>query len=488
MELTVDQFKGMNTRLAPTRLNDDECYLIQNMDVNDAGYLSSRRGFAQVGSYSASSSLNKMYGVIGAIGSEKIFYSRPTTGNYRQLYRIQLDGTNDTSVGSAIQYLEWGMQVENDFYFCSSDNVTPETLYKYDGTLQTLSALTGTPLGTHMAFQKSRMWMVNSRGVGSARDDLLYTDVLDYTSTGWSGNSITIKSGDGDPLVAVVPYSDYLIIFKSSSTHILYNDAVDPGDWVLREIHPTIGCICRDTVVIIDNLLYFEAADGVFRTDGTSFEEVSHPIRDAFVSRALSSTTYGEDYAVAWESKYILFATGSNRVWCYDFRVDGWTKYDLGNYSVYGTATVESESPGSIFVSLYDTGGTTSYFAQFGDPSVNADMGGTIAKNVKSKFFDFGVPSKWKRGTNAVVDYVNEDGVTASFHWIYDDTNTGSTDTVAVSTTVAEDTGRTTVPVSPPGWFRSVQFQFQQTGDAVVNLYGVTVDLKEQDLPAKVVG
>jgi hypothetical protein len=272
--------------------------------------------------------------------------------------------------------------------------------------------LVNTPTGTHGVIFKDRSWIVNSVSL-TDESKLSFSNLGnpgDFVSAG-SGN-IIIAYGDGDYLVCTVPFNDVLIIFKSRSTWILTADG-DPSGWTTRVLHPSIGCVGRGTAKVIGGFLYFLSADGVYKTDGTTFELISDPVRDLVVGnrdfRAPTNNMLID--AAYWDEKYILFVPTSagtlasfTQAVVYDTRTEIWSRWSFsGSCTISGQARYQEYGPDTVFL---------------GDkvnPRIYAMGSNTYTDNLtvypatwRSKALDFGDPTNYKRNHWFAIDAANE--------------------------------------------------------------------------------
>lgn len=92
---------------------------------------------------------------------------------------------------------------------------------------------------------------------------------IDGNGGGW----LFVRSGDGDAIRALMPFGNYLIIFKRWKTFVLAG--TDETTWTLRPLDYTRGTMGpRSVATHSDGLVYFLDMDGkLCRTDGTSAED-----------------------------------------------------------------------------------------------------------------------------------------------------------------------------------------------------------------------
>jgi hypothetical protein len=295
-------------------------------------------------------------------------------------------------------------------YFVASV-FTPATcgLSENDPGINTVIPLTNSPLGTHGVIFKERSWIVNSISTtDESRVSFSYPgNPGDFTAPG-SGN-IIVGYGDGDYLVCCVPFNDVLIIFKSRSTWILTAEGESSAWSGVRILNPSIGCVGRGTPKVIGGFLYFLSADGVYKTDGTTFELISDPVKDLVTGtrdfRNPANVLLLD--AAYWDEKYILFLptqTGVlnsyNTALVYDTRKELWTRWLFsGSCTTSGQARYQEYGPDTLYLGdkinprIYSMGQET-----------YADNGTVYPTYWKSKAMDFGDPVSYKRNHFVALD------------------------------------------------------------------------------------
>ena len=254
---------------------------------------------------------------------------------------------------------------------------------------------------------KGRIFCCNNRvtPADTVRFSQIYTDP---TNPNWSGagawpaaNTLSISQGDGEMVTAMVEYNDSIIIFKQSSTWILYTDGSPTTGWQLKKLHDSIGCVGTHTPKVVGSLLYFMGVDGVYRTDGTTFEEISEPINAVWrlFSHSNASVMYNRT-AVEWDGLYIVNPDWSDDMWyIFNTRNDTWTRWLMP--TAFSGPTPFEESPLRPLRALtFQGSGTTVNWWEMTDSSLYQDgEAGTlvdIGSEIIFKKLDFGEPDQWK--------------------------------------------------------------------------------------------
>jgi len=359
-----------------------------------------------------------------------------------------------------------------------SDN--PPFFIKYDGTV---IAAVGGPVGTHCADWKSRMWTINTVGTAGAESNVDFSAPEDWQT--WYPNTaagvIAINPGDGQFCTALQVYNDSLYVFKDRSIWVI-NGEGEVSSFSPRLVHATIGCIGRGTVQLIDGFMYFLSGEGVYRTDGTTFEELSQPIRNEFWNQDHQSQSFVLEHdACHYDNKYILVLGTTSTIYIYDTVSETWSLWrppTLVPLQLKGIASYQERGPERFYAG---SSSATGYLMAHGDDYYRDDTagmsGGTsnndvIGSAITADFVEE-VPAEWKRN-----------------HFIgFDCSGVQNLSQVALTTTkdraisVPEATkfitsttnARTQLRFPGVGRFRSMSLYLEARGNTGFKLYGITL-------------
>jgi len=82
-----------------------------------------------------------------------------------------------------------------------------------------------------------------------------------------------VRSGDGDKITGIEQLYGNLLVFKERTIHRLAVQATDPPISRIDEISNNIGCIAPNTIININNEVYFLSRDGFCRYDNNKIEK-----------------------------------------------------------------------------------------------------------------------------------------------------------------------------------------------------------------------
>lgn len=501
--LNLTEFKGLDTLHTSSRIDDTAQSALVNMTVNEKGYLQKRTGLHRntamndldglffLGRYKTAS-FDRL--IINNPGDDDLDYV-PIPVQITDNTRVEITATASIAVAHGAQY-------STNFYITSFAGDS----YLYDGT--TLTTFAGKVNGTQNYFHLDREWIVTCVS-GSQQDNLRYSEIAGSGGTDFSAanhpaaNVIKVGPGDGFACTKLIKFNDNLFVFKQGSTWILYTETNSPEDWTLRQVEPTIGCTSHLGAVVHENLLYFLSLDGVYRTDGTTFEELSGPIRDFWSNRKLPydlfDLNFVESIAVLGDLLFCFVHDDAQsdgfkqKTFVYNIRTKGWSEFIWyhrtdGHQRMRSPVVISDFGPPIMYLGEFNN--TNGYIYWWGqndrwtDASDDAvfSFATPYESYLTTKFFDFGEPGTWKRMTDATIDYfIREDPL--KWKWYYED-GTESTEWSITAIGAALDTietNRGLDQLPPADYFRSIKGRL---GDNSANqdwvLYGLTFSTTER--------
>ncbi len=438
-EVKLTNWTGLNTVDDPRRLNDTDLVELVNFNVGSSGELEKRQGVELVSTIDTHRVRilgyfkTQTYSQILVYCNGKLFYSN--------------NGTSWTQIGVGHDWYH-GIQYADAFYIVRTTGV----LQKWDGI--TLTDLAGAPVGTHVSVLKDRMFIFSS-SYSSVSSRLYYSTAGDPTA--WPGsNFIDVSPGDGDVLIASQPFQDHLVLFKLRSTWTLYIEGT-PSTWLLRVINRERGCIGKDTIKEIDNSLFILTLEGVYRTDGYNFSEISKPIRDVFSGRQsnIDSATYFIDSAFRWMDHYVLaygMGTSYEAYYAYNIKTNAWSKWEFAN-GIRPFSFYESRDSAQFGVLCGDYNLTGKVFRYGSD--IFSDVGISYEASFKTKPLDLDQPTKFKR-----CKWIALEAVGSGDYTLNEIVNGEQIESLAIEATESTDLYH---KIRGPGFFRTLQLEFTTT-------------------------
>ncbi len=448
--LSLGGFRGLNQSVPANFIADNELSICDNLEIGLGGELTRRPGWSVVTSAGFAASQTRLLG----------HYQTPTLNqliawNNGNLY-YSSNGTTWTPIG-AFANCEYGLQYADLFYVIRSSGAG---VLQWNGSVAT--SIAAAPLSSFGIVHKERLFLSNAN-TSSSR--VYYSDIGNFSS--WPGvNFVDVAPGDGDFVVAMIVLSDILYIFKTRSTWALYISGA-PANWTLRSVNKELGCISMFGLIQVTNFIYFCSLDGVYRTDGVTFEEISTPIKGTFANRNVS-LSFNRDMARRFRDRIVFMffpTTGEYHYFVYYYKVDGWTRWVTGLRPAFFTEVLtETTIPRGLYAGDHVANGfiyrlnTASYL----------DNAVTYQSLFQTKDFELDVRQRMKRGKWLAVSLSGAGNHTVDYI-VNEVTRAGATFIGGANLAVYKVPG--------PGYFRRLCIRYQSQSNNALTVYGLDLAL-----------
>lgn len=519
-EHTISKFKGINasrkgTAFEARGLADDQLVDVINWNIAPEGFLEKRPGIAPIISVIVPTTPLRL---------RLLILLRPGVDSSLSPFALCTDGSRlwrvYTSPGSGYfeHLLPSAQPLGNLQWAVEYGGTSPSTAYRAycirsdaahsitaaQGSIATVAVggtvtsdwAPNTPPGTHMTLHKSRAWVINSYGGDSfatpqtAGDEtkVWFSDPGNPSAYGGVGvpSNFNLDHGDGDYLVASIPYNDQLLFFKTRKTYVV-SVSGQPSDWTTRTISDTIGCVGRGTVKLIDGKIYFLSTQGIVRTDGASAELISDNVVDLlqqYRDFKVPQNTL-DIYASYWQGKYILWlprlaeVTIGDTAIVFDLATQTWTTWNLvGGTSYFGEARLPEKTGDSIYLGSWS--GNRLWRL---NRDQWTDNGTAYACSFTTKKLDMGTPMSRKR--NYVMGMTVKDDSNDPGTYTVTQTADDNTAKNVVSTAVPAKQSVANIKLPGGGYGSYFQTRVSHTGTGYAAVYDVTWINEERSLGQK---
>ena len=401
-----------------------------NVTFTERGAVRSRDGYANFTSVEGTNRYDSMIPYYTSGGTAQLVVG---AGN-----RLEALNTSGGIVAST------AAPTANPHYFTRFGTPAAEVVYAANGTDQvrqwngaawSVPAWSGTaPTGRFLAVTPWDNRLVNARRGGTTAGDnvstVRFSDAGTATTFG-ANNYVDLLPGDGEQIMGVATWRDFLFVFKESKFFVFYTTNTDSSGnpvFEYRTVDTGVGLCSSRAVVAGTNGVYFLNQRGVFVTTGGEPQLISGQLdplfyntaSDFYLSGALNHGALGAP-AMTWhqERLYVALpvngATTNNRLLVWDAQFKWWTMYD---FQAAALASFKISSQPELVFALAGSGQSKHVVRH--NRSQTTDAGAAITSRWTSGWFDYKSPvvkslreaKAWGRGT-VVVGY-GRDFVTTS--------------------------------------------------------------------------
>lgn len=325
------------------------------------------------------------------------------------------------------------------------------------GTVVAWSDASAMPVMGFVAAHRFRLF-----AVPAGTDELYPSDILDAsTAAKWNKlKGLRIGDGEGDPIVALQPFQEsLLLVLKEASVWLVDTAEPDPVNWSTRRLTGLVGCANARTVVQVGQDVLFMSRYGVVSVGAlvqqnsvSPAETISAPIDQALQNgKAVWASRFREFFILGWDTtgtavsvadKFFIFNT-RQKAWCGE-----WSAV-FPNVALPGSRTglhtgwtcAALVRPGAIESTMIaDTAGRVALFdaAHAQDQNLSSPVTlQDIPQELVTKSWDFGDGSNWKKLQRLELVFHRQSVANYSVSLIID----GSTTPLAVAAGVAADNG-----------------------------------------------
>jgi hypothetical protein len=355
---------GLNLRADQFQLQPSESPSLMNVDVDPRGGVKTRKGVAPWASSHPSAAAHTVMSfrpasgsrqTIAAIAGGDVYKSTGTTWG-----AIKTDNTVDTKV-SGVQF--------NDVFYMQNGTDQP---IKWTGTTATrlgqtwgtedvtTNTNTGMPVAKCIAAHNGHVWVANTLESSVQKKSRVRFSHPDHAEDWYTNDYIDIDTGvDGDEIVAIEPFRDHLLVYKTSSIHAIYG--WDRATFQVQTITREMGAAGPYAVSAGPTGVYHWApGSGVWEYSTKGFK---------YLFDKLLPLVDDEYLVASATTKYVVRFLG-NRLWCSvpdstttkrTFVMDptvgnAWVEYDLPIVDAVDVAPAPSDSATLCIAAINDGG------------------------------------------------------------------------------------------------------------------------------------
>jgi hypothetical protein len=325
---------GLNLMTPPSEIGDNELTVCNNFWY-PKGVLTKRPGFFKVNTSDMSSSRLAILGYNAQEG--KFVYSAMGGAALWQSPSV----THPAAVsGTVTQNARWIQHVKGIQYIGFEGNMGIRRLIT---NVLDAAAITNSPGSRVHAWHKNRLFT----DVLGETGRIMWSDPPGLVISGaltWSAaNTWDVGVEDKEEISAIVSLGDLLVIFKLTSTWVLYVQGDSPANWVLRKISNSVGCAPSNGAEpwhSHNGEIYFISKTGLYKTNGQSFVNLSENIWEAesnvYVigsggSSAMWRVTRWNDHLIivgSWDTQVAEFGV-VGYTYLYNLLTHAWSKWSF---------------------------------------------------------------------------------------------------------------------------------------------------------------
>lgn len=400
-----DHRAGMNTKVAPNLLPDNQLVLMKNCHSDVSGQIIKKKGYA-------------LYSSPGSTGNQVTgLYDFVYWSSGRQRKWLCTVGTAMKRWDEAAWQSITLPAVLTAGKLCSFASLSQKVLvgngnqqvFYYDGT-NNPTAITGL-YGFHLTTYQNRIFCARDEVGGTYNSSTVrwckLEDPTDWTAVSNAGFK-DLDPGDGDRITGMIALGTNLIVFKKRS--IWRMSGVNPNTATWDIITREIGCVSHNTIQRIGNDVFVMSERGIHRLSAVQefgdFQmlDIEFPIEDLFEGLDRDNADQFHSAKIPELSQYWLLgrtegASQNKRVLVFDYANNAWSYFDLTDgISVLASKSASVDEIPRIWGGGYDG---QHFLMNHG----KQDNGVSFQAHVQSKIYDLGISERTKRFRYIFLDF-----------------------------------------------------------------------------------
>lgn len=423
--LTVERWGGLDLRSEVGEVGPGTAQDLLNVDIfGDGTKLGSRNGL------SSTITGTGTYVRISASLSGKMILLRQS-GAALFLDHVAMTGGSTSNVGS------WGAGSTawtGDTLFGTPTSTlhfvaSTEALRKYDGATVALS--TGKPKYVAVYPRENRLAQAyyaaaaDPPGGANGSPHTIFFSDAGVPETYSANNYVHLRPGDDENIRGIFAWRDYLFVFKTTCMFVFYGTSTDStGNPVFNYRGPiqlpsplateatSVTGVQWPMVAVGEEGVYLRLRNGIYRTDGQSFTEISKQIRTLFATTE-SSGTDGNYYGLSYADNRLYVQSTTNQL-VYSPKLDAWLIWQFKGGTGTPTNMIAGQFNFGWQVQTMVAIGSTGYEVR---ADATADAGTNITSRYRTGFFAPGGNTAESTIRELILDGTGTVGVKGSTNW-----------------------------------------------------------------------
>ena len=402
--------QGANTQVSPFLMGDDMLLVQDNVVTTyKLGALLKRPGYSQIGGTSGTEMVNAkpilgLYNFRQSAAVQKMLATcNSADGDDTELFYLN---DSDQWIEIAAAQVEWedfaniNVEMETFLHSCifvgygATDGFLP--VGSLNGTtFSTSTNVTNMPQGKFIKRYRDRIYVANLSDSGLYPYRVGFSDVPSGGSIGWTEYQADTGLFDvdyGEEITGLGSNWDRLVIFTEYSAY-LYNQSSKKNSW-------DVGCSNHRTIKNSGAYMLWANQDGVFQSTGGRPQNIAGRVMD-FIKGSTPSDYFAEvvdeEYHLHIGSATVNGISYSNCTLVYNIPTQTWRWHEY--FDGMETFAKYSDSGENRFY-MGTTDGEVMNLGKYTDSEAtrpNSDDGNDIQAMFRTKPFNFGVSSDYKR-------------------------------------------------------------------------------------------
>lgn len=350
----INPGKGLDVQVSDNLIDDREASDLQNVQFVEAGGVSKRYGYRQLGDNLS----NNPRGIgtymdtsaskyVCTIDGTALKYLKDTSTTWTAATGDTFTASLSTTFTQAQAKLFIWNGTDGGAYFDGSAVTRPGTMPKakfalfYKG-LHIASGVDGQLNRIYIAEDNDVTDFTNASGASTLNNSTEVPGATSFTDTATPpAEFVDIDKNDGDKITGLATFQDSVIIFKERSIHQMTFDS--SGTPSVALITRAMGCVSHKSIENAENDVFFLSRKGVYvlGNEPQFFSAIRTNELSARINpriKLISEANLNLSTAIYFDTKYYLCVpeggtTSNNMLWTYDRRYLAWARSKPSSFS-----------------------------------------------------------------------------------------------------------------------------------------------------------
>ena len=325
---------GLNLRDGADAVKESEAVDLLNVTFTERGAVAQRAGYGKFTSVAGGARYDSMSPFYTASGTKQLVLGR---GNNVQALNTSGASVATVAAGSSPHFFARVGTPAAEYLYASNG---VDTIRRWDGAA--FSSPAGMPTAFYLTVDPKGNRLVAAR-TATNPSRVSFSDP-GAPETWGANNYVDLTPGDGEPIMGITTWREYVIVFKETKFFIFHNNSTDTtGNPVFNYI-PSVGAGLASSRALAASrdAVYFLSRNGVYRTTGRDAQKVSDIIEPFFLgnlspfftSSQLSHASITNSAMTFHEDRlYLAVTTGASayndRMLVFDPEHDWWSLYNI---------------------------------------------------------------------------------------------------------------------------------------------------------------
>lgn len=351
----INPGRGLNVQVSDNLIDDREASDLQNIQFVEAGGVSKRFGYTQLGDNLSNNprglgtymdSAGSKY--VCTIDGTSLKYLKDTSTTWTAATGDTFTADKTTTFTQARGNLFIWNGTDGGAYFSGSAVTRPGTMPKakfglfYKG-YHMASGVDGQLNRLYIAEGSDATDFTNASGASTLNNSTEVPGATSFTDTDGTDPAafIDIDKDDGDKITALATFQDSVIVFKERSVHQITLDS--SGTPSVALVTRSLGCVSHKSVENCENDIFFLTRKGIYvlGNEPNFFDSIRTNELSARVNpriKLISEANLNLSTAIYYDAKYWLGVpeggtTSNNLLWTYDRRYLAWSRSATSSFN-----------------------------------------------------------------------------------------------------------------------------------------------------------